>query len=173
MTSIWIIPLRVLHVVSGAFWLGALILAGGFLLPAARATGPAGGQVLKHMVQVRRLPLFMATTVYLSLASGFLLYWRASGGFSPAWISTRYGMGWTVGGLLALSAAVFTESVNSPILRRIGRLSREMDAAGGPPPPEMLVTMKGLQGQLHRAVVIDGTLVALAAAAMASARYLG
>lgn len=34
---------RFVHVVAGVAWAGALIFIGWFLLPAARATGPAGG----------------------------------------------------------------------------------------------------------------------------------
>lgn len=172
MTSVWIIALRIVHIVAGSFWLGALLLIGGFVIPGARAAGPAGGQVVKQIVQIRRLPAYMDSSVYLSLASGFLLFWRASAGFSPAWMATRYGMGWTVGGLLGLAAGVYGKFVNSPTARRIGQLSLQLEAAGGPPPAEAVAAIRGLQGRLFRAVWIDAALVALAAVAMATARYL-
>ena len=42
--------LRAIHIGVGVFWIGSVLLVTFYLLPAVRATGPAGGQVLQEMM---------------------------------------------------------------------------------------------------------------------------
>ena len=77
--------LRAIHVLSGALWVGAATLNAFFVIPSIMAAGPAGGQVMRVIVQVRRLPVFMNTVMAVTLLSGLALYWWSSSGFSAAW----------------------------------------------------------------------------------------
>ena len=46
--------LRVVHVLAGAFWVGAVTFIAAFLVPAVTALGPVGGQVMEQVIQVRK-----------------------------------------------------------------------------------------------------------------------
>jgi hypothetical protein len=70
---IGLIVLRLIHIVVGAFWVGSLVFIAAFLIPAVRATGPAGGPVMRHLTQVLHLHWYMVTSTWLTLLSGAAL----------------------------------------------------------------------------------------------------
>jgi len=172
MTISMLVILRIAHVIAGAFWLGAVLFVAGFLLPAARTAGPAGGQVMNQIVQVRRLPLYMHIAVITCLVSGGVLLWWASGGFNVGWLSSRTGIVWSIGGLLAVAVALLGEFVNAPTARRFAELAAGVQAQSGPPSDTVLAEMKRLQTRLLHATQLAAVLLLLSAAAMAAARYL-
>jgi uncharacterized membrane protein len=53
--------LRLIHILAGVFWVGAIFLIAGFLLPTARAMGREGGRFMQHLMLQRRLPVFSAS----------------------------------------------------------------------------------------------------------------
>jgi len=171
MTPLLIAVLRVVHVLAGCFWLGTMLLNAGFLLPATQAAGPAGGQVMKQIVQVRRLPMFLNVAVLTVLITGGILFWWASGGLSVSWLTSPSGVGWSIGSLLAVAAALLGQFVNAPIARRLGQLAATIQAAGSPPPEATITEMKRLQMRLLHATQLAAILLVLATAAMAAARY--
>jgi uncharacterized membrane protein len=172
MSPLLIAILRAVHVIASSFWLGAMLLNAGFLLPAVRVTGPAGGQVMRQIVQVRRLPAFLNTAVLLTLLTGGVLFWRVSGGLTISWLSSGAGLGWSVGGTLAIIAALLGHFVNAPAARRYGQLAAEAQAAGGPPSGATVAEMQRLQLRLLSATQLAAALLVVAAAAMGAARYL-
>jgi len=172
MTPFLIAILRVVHIVAGSFWFGAMLLNAGFILPATRAAGPAGGQVMKQIVQVRRLPLFVNVAVLSTLVSGAVLFWWVSGGFNVSWLSSGVGLGWSIGSGLAIVAALLGHFVNAPTARQLGKLAAEAQAAGGPPSESTLAEIQRFQLRLLHATRVAAVVLALAAAAMAVARYI-
>lgn len=164
--------LRIVHVLSGAIWVGAVVFLSVFLIPSIRAVGPAGGPVMEQLGRVRRVPLWMMGATFLTLLSGFALYWRVSDGFNPVWLASGPGRVFGLGGLLALGAAVIGVTVNAPAGRRMGELSAKLQAAGRPPTAEEAAEMQRLQGRLHRGGVWGMWFVVLATIAMAVARYV-
>jgi hypothetical protein len=172
MMPLLIAVLRVVHVVAASFWLGAALMNAGFLLPAVRASGPAGGQVMKQIVQVRRLPTYLNIAVGLALLSGALLYWWLSGGFASTWLASVHGLGLVAGALLGIVAALVGWFVNAPTAKRFAQLAAQVQAAGRPPSEEELASLQGLQQRLLNATRAGAVLLVLAAAAMAAARYL-
>ena len=163
---------RIIHVVSGAFWFGAVVVGGAFLLPAVRRAGPAGGAVMEQLL-LARFPVFINLAVLLSVLSGLPLYRMASAGSNPAWMRSVPGMVLNAGVTLAVIAVLIGVFVNRPAANRIGQLMAAAKAAGGPPAPEVLAEVGRLQLRLMGATRITAVLVALAAAAMVSARFLG
>jgi len=172
MTSLVVAALLAIHVVAGSFWLGAALMNAGFLLPAVRATGPAGGQVMKQIVQSRRLPTWFNIAVGLTLVSGAVLLWWLSGGFSSAWLASPHGWGLVIGAVLAVAAALVGWTVNAPTAKRFARLAAAVQAAGRPPSADEAATMQRLQARLLNATRVGALLLALSAAAMAGTRYL-
>ena len=76
-----------------------------------------------------------------------------------------------LGGVLAISAMIIGMAVNSPAGRKLGELGARVQASGRPPTPDQAATIQRLQERLGRATVVVATLLLLAAAAMAVARY--
>jgi uncharacterized membrane protein len=165
------LSLRLLHVVAGAAWVGALLFIARFLLPTVSAIGPAGGAVMQHLTQVRRLQRYMMGTALLTIFSGFALYWHAAQA-GPGWPATRSGQAFGLGGLLGVLAVILGVVVNSPTAQRLGALAGSVHAAGRPPTAEEQAELGRLRTRLGRAGNAAAILVVLAVAMMAVARYL-
>ena len=89
--------LRILHVVIGVFWVGAVLFIGFFLTASVRAAGPAGGAVMQQLMVVRAVPRWLMASAILTIVSGLGLYWHNSGGFQSAWLGSGAGAGVRVG----------------------------------------------------------------------------
>jgi uncharacterized membrane protein len=167
-----IAALRAVHVLATSFWFGVMLMNAAFLLPAVRAAGPAGGAVTRYLVQSRRLPAFINLAVVLALLSGAALFWWVSGGLNTAWLATPHGLACSAGSLLSILAALLGQFVNAPTAARLGRLGAEIQSAGGPPAPAAMAEVQQLQSRLASATTLAAALLALAAVAMAVARYV-
>jgi len=165
--------LRLLHIFSGVFWVGGVLLFARFIFPAARALGPAAGPVMNHLTQVQKLPSALLGAGVVNILTGLLLFWRDSGGFQGPWMATATGMTFGTGGLLAIIAIGIGMSVNSPTAKQIGALAGAIQAKGGPPSPDQAAEMQRLQNRLGKALQVVSILLVLATAAMALARYVG
>lgn len=166
------LTLRALHVLAGSLWVGAAVLNAVFVIPSIMAAGPAGGQVMRVMAQVRRLPVFMNVIMFTTLLSGIVLYWVSSSGFQWAWISSGSGMAFTFGAVLALVTAGIGQWVTVPTVKRLGQLGAAVAASGGPPSPQQAAEMAALQRTLLGAAQMGTLLVVAAALFMAVARYV-
>lgn len=164
--------LRVFHILGGVFWVGVAVFMAAFLLPSLRAVGPAGGPLMTHLAQVRRLPLWMMVAMSVTLIAGFLLYWADARAGGPAWLGSGPGRTFGLGGVLALAGGIVGMAVSAPAGRRLGTLGASLAAAGRPPTPDEVATMQALQRRLATAGVVVAVLVCLATLAMAVARYV-
>jgi uncharacterized membrane protein len=167
-----VLALRLIHVVCGVIWVGGVLFIAWFLIPTIRGVGPAGGPVMSHMVQVRRLPIVMMVVAILTVLSGLALYWRDSGGFHGAWMQTGTGIVFSLGALLGLASVALGMAVSSPVGRRLGVLAAAAQAKGGPPSAEEAAEMQRLQARLAASSNLVAVLLVLATAAMAVARYV-
>ena len=171
MSSGSLLLLRLLHVVLGVFWVGAVTFIGLFLIPSLRASGPAGSAVMQHLT-LRRLHLWLMGAGILTVLSGIGLYWHDSAGFSSsAWLASGPARTFGFGALVAVVAIVIGMAVNSPTANQLGALAARIQAAGRPPSPDELAAIQRLQGRLATANVLAAGLLLLATAAMAVARY--
>lgn len=167
-----IIVLRLVHILGAIFWVGGALYNAVFLLPTVRALGPAGGQVMYQLGEVRRMPTRLLTAAILVIASGIWLMWLASGGFRNGWMGSGPGITFSIGGTLGIIGAIYGKLGPSRLAQRAGALAAAMQGAGGPPAPEQVAEMQRIQSRLPMAVNIATALVVLAASAMAVARYV-
>lgn len=166
------IVLRILHIASGIFWVGTAWFFFGWVEPTSKAIGPAAGPFLHHIVAQRRITRALVGASTLNVAAGAILYWRDSGGLNGAWIGSPTGIGFTIGGLAAITAWIIGLSVISPTVERLDAAGGAMAAAGRPPTNEEASAFHALEVRLHRAGIADSTLLALAVLMMATSRYL-
>ncbi len=166
----WI--LRVLHVASGVLWAGATWTLAGFLTPAVKEIGEPGREMMKELIQKRRLSDYLGIAGMTSVITGLWLYWRVSSGLHPTWILSGRGLSLTIGGI----AALMTLGVGFRVIRtsalRMGQLGRQIEETDGPPDPEVLQEMQQLQAKLESGGLWAAALLGVAVIGMAGAQNL-
>jgi hypothetical protein len=168
--TLYVIVLRLLHIVGGVFWVGAAWMIAGFLFPTANAA-PEGPKFLQRLFQ-SRLPAVISAAAGLNILAGLLLYWRDSGGLRLDWIMTRAGLGFTLGSVAAIAAFVIGVAVSKPAADKLGALGKEIAAGGQPPTPEQAAAMQALAKRTADAATWVAALLAISLIAMSIARYL-
>ena len=167
-----LIPLRIIHVLFGVFWVGTAIFNAVFLIPSVRALGPAGGAVMQEIAEKRKLPIYFFISGILTVLSGFGLYWYDSAGFTNGFMRSAGGMTFGTGGLLALITLLLGIFVITPAAIRASKLGAAMGAAKKPPTPEQAAEMQQLQAKLGKMGALAAVLLTLTTIAMAVARYV-
>ena len=131
MTEVYLAT-RVLHIVLGAFWMGAIVFVAFFLMPAVGEAGPDGAKVMAGLVRRQYLNL-VPIVALVNILSGFWLYWRFTAGFDPGLSGTRGAIAFGTGGILAVVALhIGLLSMRRNVLRAMklaGQAAQTPDAA--------------------------------------------
>jgi uncharacterized membrane protein len=163
---------RFVHVVAGVAWAGALIFIAWFLLPAARATGPASAALMQQLMRVQRLPTYLVILMILTILSGLSLFYLDVVAFGPAWVHTGPGRTFSLGAALGILTALLGMIVNVPTSKKIGELGASIQASGAPPSAEQAAELGRLQNRLYSAAQVATVLILLAVTCMGVARYI-
>jgi uncharacterized membrane protein len=164
--------LRLIHILAGVFWVGALFIMAGFLVPTVRETGEAGGRFMQHLMLRRRLPVFLGIATLLTVLSGFTMYGRLVAATNGAWADTRPGMAYGIGGLAAVLAAVLGMVISGSAGRRMTAIGQSVAQSGRPPSAEQQAEIERLRGRMSVGTRTAAGLLVVATGAMAIARYL-
>ena len=165
------ITARLIHVLAGVFWVGAMLFVAAFLVPAIRETGPDGGKVMAA-VGKRGFMQLMPVIAILTILSGVYLYWRVSGGFDYNYLKSGPGHAYAMGGILSIIAFILGITVTRPAMMRSMELAQSAAAA---PPDERDIIMAKAQALRARGSKVGNViavLLVLAAVGMAIGRYL-
>jgi uncharacterized membrane protein len=165
------IVLRLVHILAGVFWVGSILLIAGFLVPTVRSSGPEGGRFMQQLMVQRRLPVFLGIAMLLTVLSGVTLYARLAGAGHGAWASSGPGIGYGVGGLAAILGAIVGGAISGPAGRKLAVIGQKA-AQGGGLSGEEQAEMRRLQARSTLGSRATAILLAVAAGAMAIARYL-
>jgi len=168
-----VVVFRVVHIVSGAIWVGSLFVVVVYVQPSALAIGPAGAPFMLELRRRRLVDAILAIALVTAVAGGVLYWhdWHAYPSFGD-WISSKFGAALTVGAFLAIAVIGIGAFVSRPCIGRLQALGRQAADAGGAPTPELAAQISATQRQLMVAERASLTLTLLAVVAMASARYL-
>lgn len=169
--DVYMVVLRIVHVLAGAFWVGAALVTFLFLQPTARDIGPAAAPFMTHLAGKRRLLDVVLTAAGLTVLAGLLMYWRVTDGLDPDLVGSRYGISITVGAICAIAAFALGGSIVRPNLMRVLEIGRAAAEAGGPT-PEQAAEVQALQARARSTGKAIVPLLIVAVAAMAAARYL-
>jgi uncharacterized membrane protein len=164
--------LRFIHIVGGVFWVGAVFLMVGFIFPTVRETGPQGGRFMQDLMQRRRLSVYMNTAAGLTMLSGFIMMGRIVSATNGAWMETRTGMTFAIGGLATIIAAIIGGAIVGRGGQRLAKLGATIQASGGPPSAEQAAEMSRLQARMGNTMRVVAVLLLVAVTSMATARYL-
>jgi hypothetical protein len=166
------VVLRLVHIVAGAVWVGIAVFVAFFLGPAVQDAGTDGGKVMAAL-QRRGFVTVLPVLALATMLSGIWLYWRASAGFHPDYVSSRPGLTFGFGAAAALAAFGIGITVMRPAMLRVGSLAQGLgEATTETARAERLLEIQRLRARGALAGRWVALLLLLAAAAMAVARYL-
>jgi uncharacterized membrane protein len=164
------IVLRLIHVVGGVFWVGAMLFNAAFLFPAMRDAGPDGARVAAGIMR-RRFAEITPVIALATMISGLWLYSRASVGFRAAYMRSPTGIIYAVGGLAAISAFLFGVIVVRPAMVRASALSTRIPQMEPAERDAALAQAQMLRKRAGGGGNVVAVLLFIAAAAMAVGRY--
>ena len=166
-----VISLRVIHIMTGAAWVGSAFLLMGFFIPTARKLGAVEGtSYLNRFLDHAWFSRYISSVEGLAVLTGLILFWNASGGLQSAWLTSPTGLGFAIGG----AAAIIALGISVPIsatLSKLYYLGEEITSRpdGG---HERDSAFDEWHSRLARLGTVYVVLLAIALAAMASAQYL-
>jgi hypothetical protein len=171
MTSTWLLILmRLVHILAGVFWVGAMLFMQRFVMPTAQESGLEGRRFMQRMMQARKVTQAFGAAAGLTMLSGIGLYWRFTAITDGAWARSRPGMVFGLGGAAAIIAGIIGGSVVGGAAEKMTALGATMEA-GGPPPAGAAEEMQRLQARMQSAAKAVQWLLILAVICMATARY--
>jgi uncharacterized membrane protein len=170
--NITMILLRIVHIVGGVFWAGAIFVTTLFLLPAVGATGPAGAQFMRHLMLVRKFSVFVAGSAIVTILAGLALYWRMMSLTGGAFARSHTGMIYGIGGASAMLALIPGIAITARLSGQLTKLGQSIEAAGRAPTADEAATMERLRSRLTGGAHAAAALVGIALLAMAIARYV-
>lgn len=164
------IILRLIHVVGGIFWVGAMVFVSFFLGPAITDVGPDGGKVMAA-IEKRNFMTIMPLVALLTILSGLWLFMRASTG-SGEFMRSGAGMAYSLGALCAIVAFIIGMTITRPSMMKVTQLAPAIAAAPESERPAMMAKLQALRARGSKWARIIGVLLLLAATAMAVGRYV-
>ena len=169
--QVTLLALRLMHVVGGVFWVGAMTVLAWFLFPAVQAAGPEGGKVMQQVMAGRNLSRWMGISALLTVASGLILFGWFAHTSHGAWMRTPAAHGYSVGALVALVGLGIGLGFGMRSMMRIQRIVREATLVSGAPTAEQAAEIQRMQARAAMAAKVASVLLLLAAAVMGTARY--
>lgn len=166
-----IVALRLIHIVGGVFWAGAVWVLARFIEPTATAAGPEGGRFLQRFAGSGYTPAVMSAGIG-TIVAGLALMWIDSGGFEPAFMGSHFGITLSLGAACAVVAAVFGIGLGARNAMRLKAVGAAVQGQAGGPTPEQLAEMKAIQGRLRTGGRVAAVLLGLTVVCMAIARYV-
>jgi uncharacterized membrane protein len=164
--------LRTIHILLGVFWAGTIIFFAIFMLPSLRDLGPDGAKVMGAL-QKRRYMEIMPAVALLTIITGFWLYWIVSGGFDPAYMGSRSGMLYGVGGVTAVLALLIGVTVIRSAAMRVGAIMQKLpQMPAGAERDALMVEVQRLRQRTGFGSSIVALLLIITVSLMAVTRYL-
>ncbi|MFN8423525.1 MAG: hypothetical protein U0470_09135 [Anaerolineae bacterium] len=164
-----IIVLRLIHILFGVFWAGSIFFIVSFMLPTARAAGPAGAvhaAVRAGRVRERRASgRARSSRRWPDSAS-----WAVSNGDS-AWFGSPTGIVLSIGALAALVTLAIGFFVQRPTMGRMKAIAIAIEQNGAPT-PEQAAELPLLQAKMGKVARTAAWLLAITVVCMAVARYV-
>ena len=169
--NVLIIFLRVVHIFSGVFWVGASFFNLGFLQPTVRATGNEGQKVMQHLTSRTRFTVTAYTAATLTLLSGWIMYWNLFR-FRLSILSSGYGLFITIGGLAGTIAWLIAIILVRRALGRMEAVGSAIQEQGAPPTPEQASSLQAIGSQLMKLGQWAVVFMVVALLGMSTAQYV-
>jgi len=166
-----VIVLRLLHIISGVFWVGGALMLTFFISPTVAATKDAGQGFMRYFMGNTKFSLAMWTAAIIAILAGFSLYWIDSHGFTSAWTHSGPGIGFGTAAGFALLGFI-TGIVTNRNSSAMAKLGGQIQSQGKPPSPEQAAQLQKLGKALATGGTLNAVFLILATLGMAISRYL-
>jgi uncharacterized membrane protein len=163
--------LRLIHVLGGAFWLGAAVTLFLFLQPTAQEIAPEGQRFMLHLLRNRHFSEAVLIAAVLTAVAGAILFWRDTNGLELQLMTGAEHLGFTVGGVAGGITLLLFLFVGYPAGRRMIAIGGRLEAERRAPTEDEQRILAATQRTLNRTGAVVLLLLTVAAAAMATARY--
>lgn len=164
--------LRLLHILSGITWAGAMIFTVFFLIPALKDDGPLMGRVFQGLVKRGYMQVMPAVAI-ITILSGLWMMSITAGGHMDLYMQSRAGRTFATAGTLAMIGFLIGMFVARPAGMKAGALSAQLaTATDGAEKARLQGEVMALQKKNGLATMIVAVLIIAAAAGMAIARYV-
>jgi len=171
MSLLYLLVLRLVHVVASVCWAGGSFIFFLFIEPTGKALAPTGMVFIQHMAGKGRFSIFMSISSVLTVLSGILLFWENASGQWWAWMGTGPGFLFSIGSVAGLIVFCIGMFWVRPRADRIAALGEEIQASGGPPTSSQEGELQRISHELSRLGLVDFVLLAISLGFMAIARY--
>ena len=171
MNAYILIVLRLLHIFCSALWVSVAFLFRFFVNPALNAIGPDSQKFGQALNDRNRFSIFMGAITLLTLISGFILYYKASGGLNFAWIMTGPGIGFSIGAVAGIIAFFIGGFAMEKITIKLRAAMEEESKTEKNQNQGTESKVANLQKSLNKIETLDFIFLSMAMAAMATARY--
>jgi hypothetical protein len=168
--NVLMIILRVVHVLSGIFWVGFAIFNLAFLQPTIRATGAEGQKTLQHLMRKTRLMTTVYVAATLTMLTGLIQLGIVSN-MQHSFINSGWGLIITLGSLSGIVAWFIAIHFIRSIFNKMGVVGMELQSSDGPPSHEKVIEMQGLVERLGKVGKTALVFMVISVIGMAAARY--
>jgi len=166
------IALRLIHVLAGVFWAGAVFFVVSFLLPSMRDAGPAAQPFARQLIVVRKYPIKILSVAIVAILSGLALFAKdmsmSNGAFGPS----RAGMTYSIGAAAAIATLIVGFTMIVPATNRISALGAAIQAGGAAPTGEQQAEMARLQARVTMGSRLAASFLLVTVITMAIGRYV-
>ncbi len=167
-----LVILRVIHILAGVYWAGAVFLTVTFLMKAMADAGPAGGQVMGALIKRRFFDTLPAVAL-VTVLSGIELFRKASSGFSAAWLGSPTGVGLSIGAVAGILALAMGGLVGRPAtLQAVALMGQAMSVSDEKEKGALIAQAGQLRERGAGAIRMAAYLLLVSVLAMAVSRYL-
>src|SRR5436309_12076327 len=107
-TAPFMLIFRFFHILAGVLWVGSAFLFVAFIGPSAAEVGPSAGPLLTAAVKKRKAAKVITGLGVTTVVAGWILWLRdmSLAGSIGDWVTSRFGLVLTIGGVLATITAV-------------------------------------------------------------------
>lgn len=168
-----LVILRLIHIGTAVFWVGAFYAFFFFVQPTAMAIGPEGQKFMYGLLHHRRFSVILLAVATTTVLAGISLLWLTTDGFRLELLWDMSRLGFTIGGIAAILTLGLGASYVFPRTVLVERVLGASIAAGRPPTDEERAQLMKAGGEARAAGrwVVAG--LAIAVLCMATARYWG
>lgn len=172
-TSAYVIVFRIVHVVGAIAWGGAIFIFVVFLQPSAKSIGPAAAPFMRELLGRRKVATVVLWIAAATIVGGAFLYWHDWHQYASLgdFVSSRFGLALTIGSASAVVAFLIGLFGTRPAIERMLALGAQMAQAGDAAPAELAQELQSVQARARTLAKTNLVFVAIAALAMATARY--
>ena len=168
----YMLVFRILHIVGGVLWVGSTFMLSVFLGPSVAEVGPSAGPLMHKLVVERRVTQVITTIAIVTVVAGGFVYWHNVDVLGwDAFIGSDFGLVLTIGAVLGITAMFWGITRVGNKIEQMVRYADGAMAAGGSPPPEVVVELDRRGATLKRDSIVDLALQLGAVIAMSTARY--